>query len=92
MNTITTDQAKKIIYDNNCKIFSVEFIKKDGTHRLMNARLQVQKGVKGVGLNFDPSQHNLITAYDMRKQAHRMINCNNLISLSANKQKYLISD
>jgi len=92
MNTITTDQAKKIIYDNNCKIFSVEFIKKDGTHRLMNARLQVQKGVKGVGLNFDPSQHNLITAFDMRKGAFRMINCNNLVSLSANKQKYLISD
>ena len=92
MNTITTDQAKKIIYDNNCKIFNVEFIKKDGTHRLMTARLEVKKGVKGVGLNFDPSQHNLITVYDMRKQAHRMINCNNLISLSANKQKYLISD
>jgi len=92
MNTITTDQAKKIIYDNNCKIFNVEFIKKDGTHRLMTARLQVKKGVKGVGLNFNPSQHNLITAYDMRKKAHRMINCNNLVSLSANKQKYLISD
>ena len=58
----------------------------------MTARLQVQKGVKGVGLNFDPAQHNLITAFDMRKGAFRMINCNNLISLSANKQKYLISD
>ena len=92
MNTITTDQAKKIIYDNNCKIFNVEFIKKDGTHRLMTARLQVQKGVKGVGLNFDPAQHKLITAYDMRKGAFRMINCNNLVSLSSNKKKYPISD
>ena len=92
MNTITTDQAKKIIYDTKSKIFNVEFIKKDGTHRLMTARLQVKKGVKGVGLNFDPSEHNLITAFDMRKGAFRMINCNNLVSLSANKQKYLISD
>jgi|TARA_R110000868_G_scaffold47897_3_gene156388 hypothetical protein len=92
MNTITTEQAKQIIYDNNCKIFNVEFIKKDGTHRLMTARLQVQKGVKGVGLKFDPFEHNLITAFDMRKGAFRMINCNNLISLSSNKKKYVISD
>ncbi len=92
MNTITTNQAKEIIYNNKSQIFNVEFIKKDGTHRLMNARLEVKKGVKGVGLNFDPSQHNLIPVFDMRKKAYRMINCNNLVSLSANKQKYLISD
>ena len=92
MNTITTKQAKQIIYDNNCKIFNVEFIKKDGTHRLMNARLEVKKGVKGVGLNFDPAKHNLIPVFDMRKKAFRMINCDNLISLSSNKKKYVISD
>lgn len=92
MQTITTDQAKELIYKNNRKIFSVEFIKKDGTHRLMVARLEVRKGVKGVGLKFDPYKHNLITAYDMQKGGFRMINCNNLISLSANKQKYLIRD
>ena len=73
-------------------MFNVEFIKKDGTHRLMTARLQVKKGVKGVGLKFDPLQHNLITAFDMRKGAFRMINCDNLISLSSNKRKYVISD
>ena len=92
MNTITTNQAKELIYNNKSQIFNVEFIKKDGTHRLMNARLEVKKGVKGVGLNFNPSEHNLITVFDMKKKAHRMINCNNLISLSANKQKYFISD
>tara|TARA_R100001443_G_scaffold72693_1_gene80774 strand:- start:2524 stop:2802 length:279 start_codon:yes stop_codon:yes gene_type:complete len=92
MKTITTNQAKKLIYNNDCKIFNVEFIKKDGTHRLMNARLQVKKGVKGVGLRFKPEEHNLITAFDMQKGAFRMINCNNLVSLSTNKQKYLISD
>tara|TARA_R100001440_G_scaffold74972_1_gene101095 strand:- start:1365 stop:1643 length:279 start_codon:yes stop_codon:yes gene_type:complete len=92
MQTITTNEAKQLIYNNNCKIFSVEFIKKDGTHRLMNARLQVQKGVKGVGLRFNPDEHNLITAFDMQKGEFRMINCNTLVSLSANKQKYLISD
>jgi hypothetical protein len=58
----------------------------------MNARLEVKKGVKGVGLNFNPSEHNLIPVFDMKKGAHRMINCNNLVSLSANKKKYLISD
>ena len=92
MNTITTEQAKKVILNNDGKIFGVSFIKKDGTHRNMTARLSVTKGVKGVGYNFDLSSFNLITAFDMRKKAFRMINCNNLISLSSNKKKYVISD
>lgn len=92
METITTKKAKKVILNNEGKIFGVEFIKKDGTHRNMTARLSVRKGIKGKGLSFDPDSFNLIVAFDMRKQAFRMINCDNLVSLSSNKRKYLISD
>jgi len=43
---ITTDKAKELIHQTNGRIFSSTFIKKDGTHRLMTARLTLIKGLK----------------------------------------------
>lgn len=53
----------KLLTEHGGKIFSIEFIKKDGTTRLMAARLGVRKGVKGNGA-FRPSH--LVTVYEMR--------------------------
>ena len=63
------------------RIFSVTFIKKDGTVRRMAARLGVRKGVKGVGLKFDPSERGLMVVFDMHKREFRMINLNTIIEL-----------
>lgn len=57
----------------NGRVFAVDFIKKDGTPRTMNARLGVKKGVKGVGQKFNPSDYQLLTVFDMQKNAFRMI-------------------
>jgi hypothetical protein len=92
MKTITTLQAKKLINENLNTIFSVEFKKKNGDNRLMVARLGVRKNVKNIGLNFNPDDFNLITAFDMQKDNFRMINCNNLISLKLKGTKYKIED
>jgi hypothetical protein len=54
--------------------FSVHFIKKNGELRKMVARLKVSKGVKGVGLAFNPTEKGLLPVYDVQKQAFRMIN------------------
>ena len=43
---ITTDKAKELIQQTNGQIFSSTIIKKDGPHRLINARLKVTKGLK----------------------------------------------
>jgi hypothetical protein len=58
----------------NNKIFTVEFVKKDGTLRKMNARLGVRKGVKGVGMSWDPFERGMIPVFDMQKKEFRMIN------------------
>lgn len=63
------------------RIFSVTFIKKDGTVRRMAARLGVRKGVKGIGLKFDPSERGLMVVFDMHKREFRMINLNTIIEL-----------
>jgi hypothetical protein len=82
---------------NNGQIFTVEFIKRSNNEiRKMNCRRGVAKGVKGVGLKFDPSEKNLLTVYDMQainngadeKGAFRMVNLDSLISLRMNGSVY----
>ena len=74
----------------NKRIFSVTFIKRStGEVRKMNARRDVRKGVKGVGLAFEPSEKNLLTVYDMKKKGFRHINLNEVLEFTANKQKFV---
>ena len=91
---ITTDKAKELIHNTNGKIFSSTFIKKDGTHRLMNARLKVTKGLKenAKPRPYEPSKYNLLCVYDMKINKYRMINLNTLLTLSINKNTYKIID
>lgn len=56
------------------KTFTVEFTKKNGEHRVMNARLGVKKGKTGKGLKYRPTERGLLPVYDMQKQGFRMIN------------------
>ena len=71
MKDFTTVLAKIQTAQNT--IFSIEFIKKDGTVRNMVARLNVKKGVNGKGLSYDPIAKGLLPVWDMQKNAFRMI-------------------
>tara|TARA_R100001143_G_C3255038_1_gene85218 strand:+ start:169 stop:450 length:282 start_codon:yes stop_codon:yes gene_type:complete len=92
MKTIKKEKAKELINKSNNKIFTAEFIKKDGTHRLINARLGVSKGIKENSRPrpYDPSKYGLICVYDMQINNYRMININTLLKLNINKTKYII--
>ena len=92
MQTINRNKAKELIKESKGKIFSSTFIKKDGTHRLLTGRLKVTKGLKENAKQrpYDPSKYNLVCVYDMKAEGYRMINFNTLLTLSINKQKYLI--
>ena len=89
---ISRAKALKLIKASNGKTFGVGFIKKNGEQRNMNARLGVKKGVIGVGMKYDPSEHDLITAFDMKNDGFRMINLNTLFRLSTKKKTYEIVD
>ena len=92
MKTITTDKAKELIEETNGRIFSSTFIKKNGEHRLMNARLKVKKGLKenAKPQPYEPSKYNLLCVYDMQKKDFRMLNFNTLLTLTINKNNYKI--
>ena len=65
----------------NGKIFSVEFFKKNGELRKMNARFDVKAGITGKGLDYDPLEHGLMNVFDMNKRGYRMVVVSNITKL-----------
>lgn len=81
----------------NGKVFTVEFVKRTNNElRKMNCRRGVTKGVKGVGLSYNPAEKNLLGVYDMQaiesgkdeKGAFRMINLESLKTLKLGGKAY----
>jgi len=66
-------KAMELLKATHGKIFSCEFVKKDGSLRKMIARLGVAKNLKG-GKNGASESNALVTVYDMAAKGYRMIN------------------
>ena len=91
MNTINRNKAKELIKDSKGLIFSATYIKKDNTIRTLTSRTGKQYTSKtGRKAPYKAQDYNLMHLYDMRKKAFRMLNFNTLLTLSINKEKYLI--
>ena len=92
MQTINKTKAKELIKESKGKIFNTSFLKKDNTVRTLTGRLQVTKHLKENAKEqpYDPSKYNLQPVYDLKAKGYRMLNLNTLITLSINKEKYLI--
>ena len=93
--------AKEILKEmNSGKIFTAQFIKKDGTPRTITARTGVKKGNKGSGLSFDPIAKNLLPVLDMElakifpdiNKAKRFINLSTVVWVQISGFKYWVSD
>ena len=74
------------------KIFTAEFIKKDGSRRIINCRTNVKKFTNGKGLSFDPIARNLLPVYDLKVKDYRFINLSTLISVTIKGEKHFICD
>lgn len=72
------------------KIFSVEFIKKDGTLRKMVCRLGVKKHLRGGSLGYDAEALNYLTVFDLQSEEYRTINVNTLKSITFEGVTYQI--
>lgn len=79
MNTI-----KSAIESTKGKFFKIEFIKSDGSKRLMTARIGVYKGVSGVGRRYE-LKDNMVCVYDVVNKGFRTINTENVLSIKCGK-------
>jgi hypothetical protein len=87
---IDKETAKELIFDTKGKFFTVTFIKKDGSERVMNARLGVKKYLKGGTLKYNPEDFNYITVYDMGAKDYRTVNANTIQKLKIGKNEYTV--
>jgi hypothetical protein len=76
------------------KVFSAEFIKKDGSNRQMLCRFGVKSYLKGGewanGQAGKPEDHWLAVVFDMEKKGYRSIPLNRLHRLRVEGQEYRV--
>jgi hypothetical protein len=83
---MTREDILNLVDDKH--IFSVRFLKKDGTERTMNCMFGVQKHVTGKGKKFDDADHNLITVYEFKSKGYRSFKADSVIEIKANGEVY----
>lgn len=88
MKTIKTQTLKNIIKASKGKIFSVRFIKADGSIRDMICRISVHKYIKGTGSPMSEAKQLIRQrVFDMRKQAFRTIPIDRILSINVSGLK-----
>ena len=95
-------RAKEMLSEmKNGTIYSVTFVKKDGSLRVMNSIKGTSRGVKGVGLKYDAEDRGLVPVYDIQiakkdptnpEKAWRMVNISTITNVCVNKENFEVED
>ena len=85
----TREEMVRLIETAEGKFFTVTFIKKDNSTRIMNASLGVKKHLKGGSLPYSPKEKGLMPVYDMQKKHYKMINRETITALKIDGKEYL---
>ncbi len=67
------------ILNSNGKIFTVTFLKKDGSIRVLNGRLGVTKHLKGGQCTLDKDK--FIIVYDLKSEGYRAIDKESILDV-----------
>ena len=87
-DSLTKQQAEDMIKASKGKIFTVTFIKKDGSTRVMNARLGVKAYLQGGKLPYNPEEKGLLALFDIQAKGYRMLNLSTITELTIGKKTY----
>jgi len=87
---IARENIKEYIKSNGNKIFSAEFIKKNGQRRKMVARIGVKNHLRGGQNNVVRPDRSYMTVFDMQKQEYRTLNLRTLKKLRISGNTYEI--
>jgi hypothetical protein len=85
---VSRDEIIQRIKDTKGAFFTVTFIKKDGSKRVMNARFGVKAYLKGGELPYDPIAKGLLPVFDIQKKEYRMINTQTVLSAKIGNEEY----
>ena len=76
----TTTLLSSVLENTGGKFFTVEFLKKDGSIRKMNARTGVTKHLKGGDCTLDRSK--FLIVFDVQAKDYRAINRESILSVT----------
>jgi len=85
---VTRKEKLELLISNKGRVFTVIFIKKDGSIRKMNCRIGVTNYLKGGSLKFDPTKRGLLSVFDMQKKSYRFINLDTIQSITMKGKRY----
>jgi hypothetical protein len=71
------------------KIFSVQFVKRDGSVRAMLARTGVKKHLKGGELKYNPAECNKLVVWSFDSKGYRTINTDAILKLKHDGDMYI---
>ena len=92
MKKINRRDILNLLIENKTSIFSVVFLKKDGTLRRMTCRFGVKSHLKGGRLSYDPKERNNLIVFDMQKEGYRTINLDTLMNVNMKGVEYNVTD
>ena len=90
MKKIRRKDILHLLEQNKGNVFSVVFLKKDGTIRHMTCRFGVKKHLKGGELKFNPLERSLLVVFDMQKESYRMINLETISNINMKGVDYYV--
>lgn len=76
----------KVIECSEGRFFTVEFLKKDGSTRILNGRLGVEKYLKGGDCTLDRTK--FVIVYDVQAKGYRAVNRETIISVKIDGVKF----
>jgi len=76
----------KVIECSEGRFFTVEFIKKDGSTRILNGRLGVEKYLKGGDCTIDRTK--FVIVYDVQSKGYRAVNRETILSVKIDGVKF----
>jgi hypothetical protein len=91
---VCAEKQLELYKNQQGKIITVSFIKKDGSVRHLNGRFGVNKYLK-TGDNYNWTHNydrHYLTIFDMKKLSYRVINLKTVLTVQAQGNKYLILD
>jgi hypothetical protein len=63
------------------KLFRVEFIKRDNTHRVIRGRLGMKHGLTYTGQSYNPGDYGMKTVWSTQDKGYRNIRLDSIVSL-----------
>ena len=76
----------KVIECSEGRFFTVEFVKKDGSTRILNGRLGVEKYLKGGDCTIDRTK--FVIVYDVQSKGYRAVNRETILSVKIDGVKF----